>query len=278
MKGRLYNVRMRAARGGRHEAGGEHVSGAERIVSGEALKKTVDSLLERALKHSKGKADFISITLEEIKEEEIVYIPPLPITTVEVENYIEGRKGVIRCLEAIGLTSWQAKSILSMLENTSSIRGAILVDINSLERLEPDLSRGVRATGMDWSQDILPRLNLVLDEEGINNSHVREAVALASKVVRAPGMVAEVCWSDDPDYTAGYVASKKFGYVRFTHLKPAGDARGGRIFCFDTEQASLEECMSWLEKQITVINQVPSINGKFSIKELLRRIGYETNN
>ena len=31
------------------------------------------------------------------------------------------------------------------------------------------------------------------------------------------GVVAELCWSDDPDYTTGYVAGKNIGYVR---IKP----------------------------------------------------------
>ena len=35
---------------------------------------------------------------------------------------------------------------------------------------------------------------------------MREALVLASKVQSAEGIVGELCWSDDPDDTIGYVA------------------------------------------------------------------------
>jgi len=270
MQEKLYNIKMRAAQGGSHEKGGKHISGAERIVFEESLELTIAGLLRRAYTHSKGRADFINISLEEIKKEQITYISSLPITTVEVEDYLEGRKGVVHCLENIGLSSQKAQAILSLLVEAPVIRGAMVVDINSLKRLEPNLSRGVRVTGMDWIPNILPELNSLLDKEGINNTHVREAVALASKVARAPGIVAEICWSDDPEYTAGYVASEKFGYIRIIHLKPLGVSKGGRVFCFDSTQATLEECLNWLENRITIVNEVNLHKGRFTLQEYLK--------
>lgn len=71
MREKLYNIKMRAAKGGRHEKGGQHISGAERIVSGENIKDIVSDLLDRAIYHSKGQADFINISLEEIKRNDI---------------------------------------------------------------------------------------------------------------------------------------------------------------------------------------------------------------
>lgn len=264
----LYNIKMRAAQGGSHEKGGKHISGAERIVPEENILLTISHLLERSLTHSKGKADFINISLEEIKE--IEYIPSLPITTLEVNNYLEGRKCVIQCLKNIGLSHQQAHTILTNLIDGPDIRGAMLIDIHSLKRLEPNLNRGVRATGMDWDQNIYLPLNSLLDREGINNNHVREALALASKVARAPGIIAELCWSDDPEYTTGYVASEKCGYIRITHLKPPGVNRGGRVFCFDSTQATLEECINWLENQVIIINEIKPFLGKFPIKDYFK--------
>jgi 6-carboxyhexanoate--CoA ligase len=43
-------------------------------------------------------------------------------------------------------------------------------------------------------------------------------------------VIAELCWSDDPEYTAGYVASPKGGYLRIPQLKARGDIYGGRAF------------------------------------------------
>ncbi|MBZ4652786.1 MAG: 6-carboxyhexanoate--CoA ligase [Peptococcaceae bacterium] len=277
MQKKLYNIKMRSAQGGNHKKGGQHISGAERIVPEEDIFSTVSSLLKRSLTHSKGKADFINISLEEIKREEIIYLSSLPITTLEVRNYKEGRAGAIQCLHTAGLSLPQARAILNLLAEAPSLRGAMLIDIHTLKRLEPDLQRGVRATGMDWAPEIYPRLEAFLEKEGLNNIHVREALALASKVARAPGIVAEICWSDDPEYTAGYVASPSLGYMRLTHLKPAGVAKGGRIFCFDPCQANLQQCLHWLEEQITVINEIGPCKGIFSLNNYFGENKYGVN-
>ncbi|MBZ4654589.1 MAG: 6-carboxyhexanoate--CoA ligase [Peptococcaceae bacterium] len=277
MQKKLYNIRMRSAQGGSHEKGGQHISGAERIVLEEDIFQAVSSLLKRSLTHSKGKADFINISLEEIKKEEIIYLSSLPITTLEVKDYLEGRKGAIQCLQAAGLSLRQAQAALNLLVEAPSMRGAMLVDIHTLKRLEPDLQRGVRATGMDWAPEIYPQLHAYLEGEGLNNTHVKEALALASKVARAPGIVAEVCWSDDPEYIAGYVASPTLGYVRLNHLKPAGVDKGGRIFCFDPSKANLQKCLHWIEEQITIINEIGPYQGTFPLKNYFGENEYGTN-
>ena len=35
------------------------------------------------------------------------------------------------------------------------------------------------------------------------------SIVLATKVSAHPATVAELCWSDDPEYITGYVASRK---------------------------------------------------------------------
>ena len=57
----LYSIKMRAAQGGDHKLGGQHISGAERILAEENLKKIAEAMIERALLHSRGKADFINL-------------------------------------------------------------------------------------------------------------------------------------------------------------------------------------------------------------------------
>ena len=58
--------------------------------------------------------------------------------------------------------------------------------------------------------------------------------------------MAELCWSDDPAYTTGYVAIPRVGYVRLPHLKAAGDAHGGRaLFVAPGSDAGLVS--AWLE-------------------------------
>jgi len=58
-------------------------------------------------------------------------------------------------------------------------------------------------------------------------NHFQEAIVLASKVVSAPRIIAEICMSDDPDYVTGYVAAPSIGYQRTTRLKEPGGPDGG---------------------------------------------------
>jgi 6-carboxyhexanoate--CoA ligase len=135
------------------------------------------------------------------------------------------------------------------------MRGAMLVDAGSGERLENDPARGIRATRMDLSPVAEADLHRELLRRGIDNPHVREALVLAAKVVCAPGIVAELCWSDDPDYTAGYVCTPVHGYFRFPHLKPAGDERGGRAF-FLRPGIDPAPTVHFLEKAVILFTEI----------------------
>lgn len=95
---------------------------------------------------------------------------------------------------------------------------------------------------------------------GLGHFRTFEALALATKVIWS-GVVAELCWSDDPEYVAGYVAAAAEGYVRFPRFKPAG-AVGGRVFYLhpDADWASIVERLTraplWIEgtPAVTVLN------------------------
>jgi len=80
---------------------------------------------------------------------------------------------------------------------------------------------------------------------------VREALVLASKVAAGSGIVAELCWSDDPEYTTGYVASGH-GYIRIPHCKPLGNTVGGRIF-FVNPLADLSMLENYLQHQPVLV-------------------------
>ena len=80
---------------------------------------------------------------------------------------------------------------------------------------------------------------------------------LATKVVNAPGVLAELCMSDDPDYLVGYLASKKHGYVRLTPMKNTGDPHGGRVFIFDSRLAQTQDTIAYLEKQKVLVRGLP---------------------
>ncbi|WP_195335484.1 6-carboxyhexanoate--CoA ligase [Paraclostridium bifermentans] len=128
----------------------EHISGAESISNEENLEEVISLLIKRAFNHPKGKSDFINIKLEEISKEEITYIEPLPVTTVNVENYLEGFNIVTNILENMGIDKSKSDNIVRTIRSISNMRGAILLDINTFQRLETDKQRGIRATYMGF--------------------------------------------------------------------------------------------------------------------------------
>lgn len=224
----LYSVRMRSAQGGPHEAGGRHISGAERLVEKEKVQQIAGEMVSRAFRHSRGSADFMSLTVEAVSRENVCRVPLLPVRTVDVPDAAAGRKAAMAVLQKWGVREQAACSgIDALLALPDSMRGAMLVCSTTGKRLDEAGQAGIRVSRMDIADDQHYRQGLLA--QGLTNIHVREALVLASKVAAAPGVVAELCWSDDPEYTAGYVASAA-GYCRFTQLKDYGSPVGGRIF------------------------------------------------
>lgn len=240
-----YSIKMRASR---EEDGRKiHISGAEKIVTEEEVKEYCSCLLERALKHSKGKPDFINLKIEAVQEEEILYLPALPVTTVETRDETQGHSVVADYLEKLGVK--RIEEILSVWEQSYSMRGAILLDCDTQKRLEPDKERGVRATYMDGEER-------QRNQACAGKNHFHEALVLATKVVSHPNIVAELCISDDPEYVTGYIASREIGYVRITKLKPMGSNKGGRVFLFRGSEGEKEDCIRYLQEQ-KVLVQMP---------------------
>jgi len=235
--GRLYGVKMRAS------LGGAHVSGAERIVTAKRIAPTLSALARRALAHERGVPDSINLKVE--AQPDVLRIKALPVTTTVVADAEEGWAKVGEILSAAGFA--RTREICGLFRETYPMRGAMLLDADTLERLEPDRERGVRATNMD-SEPSPP---------ADRKNHFVEALALASKVLAAPGIVGEVCVSDDPTYVTGYVATKD-GYHRITILKKSGDPSGGRIFLYRGPRDAVGETIRFLERQAVVVECQPS--------------------
>ena len=241
----LYSLKMRASA---HVDGAEqHISGAERILPKEQLPEFAKALVSRGLNHAKGDADFLNVKIEAIPAGDIIHVDALPVETVTVETFQDGLREVERFLRENGIP--HIPQIMRKLDETSAMRGAMLLDIHTLQRLEPNLERGVRATCMDCERSS----KTVADDA---KNHYAEAIVLATKVMNCPGVVGEICISDDPDYVTGYVSSPKTGYRRITKMKPLGSEAGGRIFLFDSNAASPEEAIRYLEKQCVIVHGV----------------------
>lgn len=251
-----FSVKMRASEKDKH------ISGAEQILDATDLGEASVSLLTRALTHDKGNADFIQIKMEKKPVEEILFLKALPVTTRTTLSVEEGREEMLALLHQMGLK--QPVSVLEMLPLTYHMRGAMLLDVTTMERLEPDKSRGIRATYMDrgTSEQKLkmePPSDVEKKEgghKGVKN-HFQEALILATKVAHSPHILGEICISDDPHYVTGYIASKSLGYVRITTVKPMGSPHGGRIFLFSGEPHEKEETIRFLQEQWVLVEDVP---------------------
>ena len=255
---RLYSVKMRAS------SGGSHVSGAEKIVPEAALRACAVALLERALRHAKGKPDFINIKCEETRPEEILHLESLPVSTLEAKNAEEGLALMEARLADLGVAD-PHEVVRILREECAGMRGAILLDADTLERLEPDRARGVRATFMDDAQSASKPFSTL-------KNHYAEAIVLATKVVNAPGVVGEICISDDPDYVTGYVASKSIGYVRITRLKELGSPNGGRVFLYRGPKDKVAETVEFLERRHVLVDHVPELKKAIVRKSKTARI------
>lgn len=275
----LFCVKMRAS------AAGAHVSGAERIVPAARVPEVAAALAARALAHPKGAPDDIRIRVEPAGEP--LRIPALPVATERTATAAEGLARAAELLAADGVS--RVPEIMALFRDTYAMRGAMLLDADTLERLEPDRARGVRATRMDAAPEGPGPCAAPAAPEGsgpcaaptapggsgpcaaseapggsgalprpLAKNHFSEALVLASKVQAAPGIVAEICVSDDPDYVTGYVASRSLGYRRITTIKERGDPSGGRIFLFRGPRSLVPDCIRFLQEHSVLVEGVPA--------------------
>lgn len=214
---------------------GKHVSGAERIVGETAVARTASALAQRAFRLD---PDFVNIKVERLGS--VKRLPALHVAEENVATAEGGWERAEHILAAAGFS--RTKEIRRLFAETYPMRGAMLLDADSLERLEPDRERGVRATCMDSSPS---------PSAAVKN-HYSEALALATKVLSAPGIVGEVCVSDDPGYVTGYVAVGGV-YHRIAVMKERGAALGGRIFLYRGRREDAAKTVSYLESEPVVV-------------------------
>ena len=273
--GNLWSIRMRASKVKSQSpklksqnSNDIHISGAEGLYEKSEIQRVVKNYIERALNHPRGKADRIAITIEYIKRKPRV-ISALPLATVSCSKPVEGKQIVSELLQSLGI-SGKAVDVSFELIKKGNMRGAAIITAEKGERLEPDLKRGVRASRLGIDKSVSKMLLLKLSRLGINTDTVREALLLASKVASCKPVMAEVCVSDDPDYTTGYVASEKFGYLRIPNIKHTGSKSGGRAF-FVREGTDVDKAVEYLERMPVIIQRVASCRGTISVNEIVNR-------
>lgn len=255
----LYSIRMHAQRNG------IHLSGAERLVSADVLEQTAAALVRRALSHPRGGAQSLRLSIDLVDKARLVRGTLPEVRTLQVVDFHQGRQRAAHLLQQAGVGQAVVEMAMKTLAGGAapegqSMRGAMLVGAQSARRYEPDAARGVRVSRMDLAAGVEEPLREKLAGYRIDNLHVREALVLAAKVLAAPGILAELCWSDDPDYTTGYVAAPGLGYVRISELKPRGEVRGGRVFFVQEPVADLDGLLDFLERQEFLADGIGTIH------------------
>jgi 6-carboxyhexanoate--CoA ligase len=243
-----------------------HVSGAEGLYHSSEIQRVVRKYIERAISHPKGRPDKIILSIEDIKEK-LQEIESLLVRTVYSQTPSEAEDIAIKLLKASGVSEKAIHAALRLIKK-GGLRGASLISAEKAERLEHDKQRGVRASRLGIDASAFRLLSSKLSKHGINTDTVKEALILASKVISYKDIIAELCISDDPDYTTGYIASKEFGYIRIPKIKLKGSKPGGRVF-FVKEGLDVSKCISYLERKPIMIKKVSPCRGTVSINEII---------
>lgn len=199
---------MRASREGRH------ISGAERIVEAQDIPAATALLAARAAQHPLGPPDDIHITAHSLRPDDVLTLASLSVHTHILDTVAEGRHLLGQMLRQAGISAPAADRALHELCTTTGVAGARVLDEEGR-----DTGVIVRARRLDHRESSLsdPQKN-----------HFLEAITLATKVASAPGVLAELCISDDPAYLRGYIACAGT-YHRIFPLKEEGEPVGTRI-------------------------------------------------
>lgn len=247
MKSDFYSVRMRASSLGRH------LSGGERMVPRAEIGAVVSALTERGLQAAEGAADEVHCQVERIDAATLHYATLPDVSTCQVADVYAGRQLAVSLLTQAGVQEPVARQAVELLADGAGpggtvMRGAVLMDVATGQRLEPNPERGIRVSRMDVTAACRLKLDRLLQGHALGHRRVSEALVLAGKILAAPGAVAELCWSDDPHYITGYVAAPSFGYRRISILKSCGDPRGGRVLFVDLSVTTVTTLIHYLEK------------------------------
>jgi 6-carboxyhexanoate--CoA ligase len=259
----MWSVRMRASRGE------EHISGAEGLFTDSEVERAVRDYLKRADTHPRGRADGIHLSIEKLRARPRE-IAGLSVSTVKCDSTRRAHTIASTLLGEAGVSDVAVRAAFKVVNAAKTMRGAAVISATRGRRLEPDPKRGVRTSRIGVERRTRAVLARGLARQRINNLTVKEALALASKALALKTVVAELCVSDDPDYTTGYVATRQYGYVRIPNIKKKGSPRGGRVY-FLKDGASLAGAVTYLESKPALVSSVSDIGGVITLDELLDR-------
>ncbi|MHB1285636.1 MAG: 6-carboxyhexanoate--CoA ligase [Leptospirales bacterium] len=228
----LYSLRMRAFNGQKHLSGGED------IVDNVALKTRLLELLDQGLEPSSKQLidppHSINIRIDPVHTKDIKTISLLPVYCLKTKRLEETWFFLKKAFEGMGevfgisgtLGYQQAEKLLS--DKNDATTGASLLLPNAESRI-PN-GDGIRITHFG----INPSLKDELTQESAihalgSGRRFIEALQISSKILSHEKTAFELCLSDNPEYTTGYLSVRGVGYIRLPFVKPPGLRAGGRI-------------------------------------------------
>jgi 6-carboxyhexanoate--CoA ligase len=243
----LFSVKIRASKKG------AHLSGAERIVEEKKLNDVIDQLYKRV---KRKKPDVINLKIKRLTEKPSIVPFTLKIKELRFSSYQEANVKAIQMLHNItGINIHKIKKLIDLIHTGASpdrnnMRGAMIVNQKG-ERIEIDPYRGIRTTTVDFVDR--EKILKYLLEKGFTERTL-DALALTTKNMLYPDIIAEYCISDEADYTTGYISDKNT-YYRFLPLKEKGNPKGGRIY-FVKNSINLEQLYKFLQEKPVLIKNV----------------------
>jgi 6-carboxyhexanoate--CoA ligase len=187
------------------------------------------------------------------------------VRTLEARSKKDARGQAAALLKGLGISARAITSAWRVLDSKRAMRGAALVHSTDGRRMEPDRRRGVRATLLGLTPRARAVLMRKLEKQGIGTETVTEALTLATKVASAKGVLAELCASDDPHYTTGYLSAPGTGYIRLPSIKARGLARGGRVI-FLSPDADTAKVIKHLEETPVLVSSTGTVEGTITLE------------
>ena len=91
------------------------------LITKQDLQKITETLIKRALNHEKGRADFIRLTIEEVKPKDIITIPMLKMETYNAIDVNDGHKNACDFLANAGISKMAIDNAMSSLLSLKEI-------------------------------------------------------------------------------------------------------------------------------------------------------------
>lgn len=272
----FFSIRMRAFSGEKHLSGGEDLVGRSTLV--ERLLALTEQGLTSTRKQD-GVPPSLNIRVEPVEKSSVVHKTLLPVHCLESSSHRETLSFLSDVIKTIGHREAIDSSALwrwfiSLFEGSDEgLSGASFLFPDG-ERWIPE-TRGVRITHFG----VLPSIRHSLLEEAKNHTvgsgrRFVDALQIASKVQGLSDALLELCASDNPEYTTGYIAIHSFGYLRLPHIKVAGNPAGGRLILFSRqlEERERARAVSFLSQTPVLFTRRSSVFSPSTGTILLERI------